>query len=509
MDSVRSILAEQRGDLTKYLDNRLANSQMSAGQVPAAATVQGTINPIGQQALPLQPITVAHLSHSISLLEESVEPLGHTSAAPSTMDRSSDEGDSLFEGKETGDKKRRKDRREAWARKLREVLPQDIRETLPKQPVEEGPDQGALLFGQKRPESKAKGLVPIASGLTVQLKKKARQHLDRVKKSKKPWPAAKKVAGHYRTSEPEESLLALPHAIPAILMDEVPLDRTKVRHVSSEARLNPKSEFGKAEVAALDKAASATTALRVTNNLTLDLQATMELVAGLRKATADFRARPALDIRNDNIEPVLVQRETEVSEFCGDIATKLVDMSEALDDALLCASDFFNLNAASYVSAISERRQTWLKASRVPEEIQKEISGMPIVLPEVGVEGPLDLLGPEGATRLEQMNKAREKAQHNKISALAVVGAASQSNKKKPFPAQKNFNQKPKTSDQPAAPFQFKSPLAEPQHPQRGGFNSFRPRGRGGRGRGRGAQQTPQYPQKSTFGRGQQKPDNQ
>jgi len=410
--------------------------------------------------------------------------------------------------------KRRKEKREAWVEKIYDILPQ-----LPKPEEPEPLDEAAWLFGQKeRPPSKMGKRLPISAGLTKQLERKAKQHFDWLKKSKssvsKPWPAAKKIAEHYRTRDPEETLLSTVHAVSSKLVDEVPSEKTKSRCVSVKARLDPKQEPGKIEAACLEKAELATTGLRITNNLTLDLNAIVEILNKLKVANANFRARPALDVKSlegDNLLQALISRETEVSDLCSLLAGQLNLATEGLEDAQLCASDSFNLHAAEYISAIGERRQVWLKASsNIPEEVQQEINLTSLVLPTLGEEGPLDLLGPDGTKRLDLLKESRHTQTEKAIESLSVVGAASLQNvSKKPFQIPKLPPRKRKRSK-----VEHKTPLSESHSSQnnqtnqnnftqnsfrgsrgggnqRGGFGqprntSSRGRGQSGNGAGRG-----------------------
>ena len=183
-----------------------------------------------------------------------------------------------------------------------------------------------------------------------------------MKKGRSPWPAATKVAPHYKAREPEESLLGAMYSIPSALLDEVPKDRTKNRAIGTEACLLPKSEPGKAEKAALDKVQAACTGFRLSNSLSLDLKPTLNVAQEGCKLMAEFRSRPALGLQESEVSEMLVSRETGVSDFADTIDKKLAMIEEAIEDAVLCSSDHFNMEAASFLNAGVDRPQAWLSA---------------------------------------------------------------------------------------------------------------------------------------------------
>ena len=412
------------------------------------------------------------------------------------------EGESVLDD-EPSEAKKRKERRADWQAQLFQIFPElaPVVEATPEDP-------GSWLFGSP-PAADKKQRLPIYKGLFTQLEKRAEQHFARVKKGKSPWPAAAKIAQHYRAREPEEALLGAMYSVSSALLDEVPKDRTKGRVMGTEARLLPKSEGAKVEKAALDKIQAACTGFRLSNNLSLDLKAALNVTQEGRILTAEFRSKPALGLHESELSEALVCRETEVSEFAATISKKLTMIEEAIEDAILCSSDHFNMESAAFLNAVVERRQAWLSASEIPEEVQKEMSSLPIALPSTGKEGPLDLLGPEATKRLGTLQDSREKARNKAISNFAEIGASVQAKAKQ----NKGFQAfaKPKVP-QPKAQVQaaptFKSPLATPQSAPFQGRGAFRGRGRGGRGRGGGSYRG-RGNQKPTSGRGQPAADPQ
>lgn len=426
------------------------------------------------------------------------------STSQATIADSSFMSEQKEEGLKEEDKIRLQQRR-SWFSTLHRLTPDLHREE------EEVPlDKGAAFFpGQPKTTKKVRCSLAIAEGLEVQLQNKADLHFERIRKGKGPWPAAKTIAGYYPVPKDQDKMWSKPHAVPRILIDEVEDSKMTQKNVAEEVRLVATSDQGKVEQSALHRAEVGTTAIRICNNLNLDVNALVKVNTELKKKTADFRARPGPSVDRDStreeLMAALIQRESEVSDFMAELSGQLTLAAEGLQDASTCSSDLFNLHASLYTSAITDRRAAWLKASKLPADVQKQVTVMPVVLPAATKKAPLDLVGPEGVARLEEYQVTKERRDKAAYASLANFGAQTkiqqQAQKKKNNPQQKNQNNV-KKQNQAQKPFPYKSPLPEPkpmstEFGRGGGFRGGRGRGdRGGRG-GRGAQGKP-------TGRGQQ-----
>ena len=251
---------------------------------------------------------------------------------------------------------------------------------------------------------------------------------------------------------------------------------------------------GKAEKLAIQQQLFAQTSFRISNALSLSLQALNAIVDKSRQEVASFRSMtPLMDVPQGSLCTSHIRdRENAVSQMASRLTSNLSSLTQGIQEVSRCSADLFNMQANSYIQAVSARHKAWLDSSSLPKSVREDIQRMPIQVFQAGEKNPPDLIGPQGCARIKEAIDAREKRSKQIISQLAVKGASSFKTPNQPPLSKKQKKQqkgqKGQTQNQsPSNPYTYKSPL--PNTSTTMNFQSG-PSQRGGRGGGRGANQS-------------------
>ena len=128
---------------------------------------------------------------------------------------------------------------------------------------------------------------------------------------------------------------------------------------SSEARLDPNSQPGKLEKAAVDRLLYSTIEFRITNSMALGVQGGSHVKAIHEKfqhSIGDFKSLPPLHAEGVTID-ALYDREQQFVEFASTAADSLLMAQEGLAEVTRCVGDLFNMQAHNYINAAAERRR--------------------------------------------------------------------------------------------------------------------------------------------------------
>ena len=416
-------------------------------------------------------------------------------------DHSSDEDDCDFDSASSSDSqshniternKQRASRRRKWTKTVYAALPHRL--SRPKEVVSE--DEGAWMFGE---EERAKKSItfPIYKGIVKQVQKRVKQHFKPKTSTSSRKPATFNPVNaynkSYRTDEPDHTVFSRPHAVSQMLIEEVREKKWLSNATPShEARIDPNKVWGAREKANIEHEMFALTSFRISNALSLGVQALSALAVALRQNLGRYKSLPPLDRQESLSMQKIKDREQQFAEFSSEVSQTLATMSEGFQDVARCSGDLFNMNVNTYINAVADRRKTWLEVTNLPKYIQDGLNKLPIEVHNPTSGKSPDLLGPEVTERLTEIRSARAVEANKNIIDFARTGAAVQSMLFKQRGSktqnvsqnrQKKGNQgKPNTNIQqkPVLPVTPDPDLRFPS-----GANPNRGRG-GGRGRGRG-----------------------
>lgn len=448
-----------------------------------------------------QPIdTHVHIAPAVPSTPVSQPPLApkgfiqtsqvHTSEV--TQDRSSQylsdtDYDSSSETSSRLKSKQRKKRHEDRIKWIKTVC-NTLSDRVPQPEVQEDKDDARWLFNEQ-PKPKKPLHFPIHKGVSSQLKAKSDLFFKKLKSNKpsskprsKKFDPVKVYSQAYSTSDPDEYNFSHPHAVPPILVNEIPDPKVLAcANPTVEARL-PSGSTGNSEKALIDQQLFAQTSFRISNAMFLGLQTLNILTSGLRHQSAQFRSETPLSA-GSSVEDINV-REQRMSQFASSVAQTTSMLVEGLNDVNRCGADLFNMQAQNYIDSTKKRRKLWLDQTTLPTTIISEIDKMPISVVEAGSSSPPDLLGNEAALRVKDEQAARKVRKDQAFVDLATAQATS-SFKIPKIPEKKRKRKKGKKSKDHTPQTHTQSPL--PQTTSQMNFQSeASPRGRGG-GRGRGS----------------------
>ena len=147
--------------------------------------------------------------------------------------------------------------------------------------------------------------------------------------------------------------------MPQILIEEIRekkwLSNATPTH---EARIDQSKEWGKREKRNLDAEAFALTTFRITNALSLGIQALSALAVALRQNLGRYKSMSPLDRQETLSMQKIKNREQEFSEFSSEVSQTLSTMAEGFQDVVCCSCDLLNMNANSYINAVADRHKT-------------------------------------------------------------------------------------------------------------------------------------------------------
>ena len=388
----------------------------------------------------------------------------------------------LRSGRETS--KRRK-----WIRQVYAQL--DILD-LPVQPEEE--DDASWQFNLEKRSAKKLSYL-IYKGVSSQLSKINRSIFDPERAHKKKFDPVTAYTKSYHTTEPDHRNLKRPHSVSSLIIDEIKDQRSlHCSNPSPDALLAGSQDVGKAEKLAVQQQLFAQTSFRISNALSLSLQACNSIVDKSRQEIASFRSMsPLTDVPQGSLCMSHIRdRENAVSQMASQLTSSLSSLSQGIQEVSLCSADLFNMQANNYIQAVRARRKAWLDASSLPKSVKEDIHRMPIQVFQAGEQNPPDLIGPQGNIRIKEAIEARDKRSKQVISQLAMKGAAQFKTPNQPPPSKKQQKQQKgqkgqSQSQSPSSPYTYKSPL-----PNTSNTMSFQsgPSQQGGRGGGRGANQS-------------------
>lgn len=489
--AVSEKFAAQQSEIDERLEYRLNILQQSMGldtsQIEDSTTENTILHSSSQEDLSLVPPEV---SQSVDTL-----PQGHL---PSSNKEVKDLEDGSEEDEDevvtTSFIEQQKIRRKVVVKYLNRIPDSEFALEVPKEDALSR--ASSSLFGTLDSKPPVSSVLPIQKGITDRLGVFANASAKRLalpKKSK--YNPDRLLARCYKLPPQQEATWSKPHTIPQEMLTLVDGDK---RHFDSKLNtyvLNTSSEIGRREEKLRKELNRAQTCLRVQNSLSLSIRAAQAIVAEssaeLLTLSDTLVSKPEV-----NFPPEVVQIMSTAHQLSNSIFTHLVDLNTTICESQANSNDLFKLQADTYITSATERRDVWLASSEAHQDCQRQLKAMPVTIPHNATPAEFCLLGPDGRKTLrdwsdEDLKRRQVALQHQSLKSLPHLQPGSKDKGFKVPQSQAKWTKKQQPKKKPTTQ---KQPFHGQGRNERSASSDYKPNynsnnkkgGRGGRGGNKG-----------------------